>query len=281
MWLDDKSLEEVLQRAKELGQMSTSQEDAQPGFILEGDWVDLVARSEDLAFDALRPMITKLSGPEAHVYTVSKENCFEQEGAVWRPTAQLTPQERQGSLNTTWDYKKTPRTGVELLDDYFLRISELLHPCDAADLNQRLYLIWKLPHYVTSYHQDTHVPPHFTLYNQVSGVSIFHFMPVLVGLYLTHVGQRNVFELKRALERLDELRVGSLAVLGPGQVALIAPTGSHGVWVPCPHYTPAMAGRGSVSVIRAAELFLRPIFQALSERLMKDDWPDVMKVEDD
>ena len=28
------------------------------------------------------------------------------------------------------------------------------------------YLIWKLPHYVTSYHQDTHVPPHFTLYNQ-------------------------------------------------------------------------------------------------------------------
>ena len=28
------------------------------------------------------------------------------------------------------------------------------------------YLIWKMPHYVTSYHQDTHVPPHFTVYNQ-------------------------------------------------------------------------------------------------------------------
>ena len=27
---------------------------------------------------------------------------------------------------------------MELLDDYFLRISELLQPCDAADLNQRL-----------------------------------------------------------------------------------------------------------------------------------------------
>lgn len=38
---------------------------------------------------------------------------------------------------------------------------------DRRDLGLCLrYLIWKLPHYVTSYHQDTHVPPHFTLYNQ-------------------------------------------------------------------------------------------------------------------
>ena len=38
------------------------------------------------------------------------------------------------------------------------------------------YLIWKLPHYVTSYHQDTHVPPHFTLYNQASRVGRWHLM---------------------------------------------------------------------------------------------------------
>ena len=31
----------------------------------------------------------------------------------------------------------------------------------------QLYLIWKLPGYLTPYHQDVHVPPHFTLYNQV------------------------------------------------------------------------------------------------------------------
>ena len=54
---------------------------------------------------------------EGNPWVLSRAPCqppsirgFEQEGAVWRPTAQLTPQERQGSLNTTWDYKKTPRT---------------------------------------------------------------------------------------------------------------------------------------------------------------------------
>ena len=30
-------------------------------------------------------------------------------------------------------------------------------------------------------HQDTHVPPHLTLYSQMSGSSVFHFLPVLVG----------------------------------------------------------------------------------------------------
>jgi hypothetical protein len=56
-------------------------------------------------------------------------------------------------------------------------------------LNKRVYLIWKFPEYCTSYHQDTHVLPHFTLYNQCSGRSVFHFLPVLVGLFMTYTGR--------------------------------------------------------------------------------------------
>ena len=44
-------------------------------------------------------------------------------------------------------------------------------PC--PDRHSVRYLIWKLPHYVTSYHQDTHVPPHFTLYNQATRVTLW------------------------------------------------------------------------------------------------------------
>ena len=69
-------------------------------------------------------------------------------------------------------------------------MSGLLKKVTSVELNRLLYLIWKLPHYVTSYHQDTHVPPHFTLYNQVSGVSLFHFLPPLLGIFVTHVGRR-------------------------------------------------------------------------------------------
>ena len=48
-------------------------------------------------------------------------------------------------------------------------------------LNPRLYLIWKLQGYCTPYHQDVHVPPHFTLYNQTSGAqsSSLFLLPLL------------------------------------------------------------------------------------------------------
>ena len=81
-----------------------------------------------------------------------------------------------GSLNTTFDYggdDGAAASGVPLLDDFWAQLDELSYGLDetAVRLNERLYLIWKLRNYCTPYHQDVHVPPHFTLYNQVSGVS--------------------------------------------------------------------------------------------------------------
>lgn len=72
---------------------------------------------------------------------------------------------------------------------------------------QLRYLIWKLPHYVTSYHQDTHVPPHFTLYNQAThgelrrrewyrvirsqGIYIY-FTYIYIYIYIPSKGERGV-----------------------------------------------------------------------------------------
>lgn len=109
--------------------------------------------------------------------------------------------------------------------------------------------------------------PHITLYNQVSGVSVFHFLPLLVGLFVTHVGrQRGAAELQAVLTELDSRGIGSMTSLMPGQMALIRPHGAHGVWVPSASLNPSMLAF-EVSVIRAAELYVTEVGFDCSRRL--------------
>jgi hypothetical protein len=49
-----------------------------------------------------------------------------------------------GSLDTVFDYTKSTSSGVMLLDDFKQQLDKIFHPHDIIDLNQRLYLIWKL-----------------------------------------------------------------------------------------------------------------------------------------
>ena len=59
-----------------------------------------------------------------------------------------------------WTYTDDILSGVELLDEYFDDLDEILHSPEANDarsappsvvLNKRMYLIWKFPDYFTSY----------------------------------------------------------------------------------------------------------------------------------
>jgi len=211
-----------------------------------------------------------------------------------------------GSLNTTFDFasgesgsgmplperaagdrpsspeivRGRARLGVPLLDGYWERLDDASYVVGegVARLNPRLYLIWKTSGYCTPYHQDVHVPPHFTLYNQTSGASAFHFLPLLLGEYATLVGRRDgPSRLKALLLRLDREGVGEVATLGPKQMLLILPGGAHGVYVPRPALQlpppacPLPPFR--LSVIRAAELFVAPVCD-LYERLLLSaaDW---------
>mmetsp|Transcript_4301 Transcript_4301/g.7533 ORF Transcript_4301/g.7533 Transcript_4301/m.7533 type:complete len:489 (+) Transcript_4301:34-1500(+) len=276
IWFEGKSLEEVLQRAKDLGHMD---EELVQGCFLEGAVAEELARGQQVDFDELLPMLRKLCGRDSKVsvYKVRKENCFEQEQRFAMPIGQLKPQEGQGSLNTTWDFERSSSSNVDLLDEYHKCVAQALEESSETELNRLLYLIWKFPHYVTSYHQDTHVPPHYTIYNQVSGTSLFHFLPLLVGLYVTHVGRRDVEKLASVLGRLDELGIGSLAAIGPGQMAFIMPFGSHGVWVPSPAYNPTLSSHAGVSLIRAAEVFLKP-FKEETPNLTGATWNKVLEM---
>ena len=184
-----------------------------------------------------------------------------------------------GSLNTTFDYGSfsgdhTELPDCDMLHSFYRDMNELTEEggVDAVELNQKLYLIWKLRDYVTPHHQDTHVVPHFTLYSQTSGASVFHFLPVLVGLYVAHRGAKNPEELKQLMARLDDMGMGSIGALGPGQLALIMPSGSHGVFVPPVDPYPGLNSRVcapfDVSLIRAAEFYL----SALREELFSRDY---------
>ena len=207
-----------------------------------------------------------------------------------------------GSLNTTFHYGDFNGTAedlpkIDMLHDYYRSMEDLCDGCsEMFDLNRRLYLLWKFKHYVTSYHQDTHITPHFTLYSQTSGCSSFHFLPILVGLFVTHqgttIGNSRPEEIQQILTRLDDLKIGTVATIGPGQMALIMPSGSHGVFVPLVERSGSGSGSGSgsesessnggrnshlgvapfdVSLIRAAELMVAPLQEDLNRMLSTDD----------
>lgn len=199
-----------------------------------------------------------------------------------------------GSLNTTFNYGEFDGSAedlpqVDMLHEYYRSMEELCEGCqESVELNRRLYLLWKFKHYCTPHHQDTHITPHFTLYSQTSGCSVFHFLPVLVGLYVAHqgesIGNSRPHEIKKIMQHLDEMKIGSVATVGPGQMALIMPSGSHGVFVPL---VESHQERGSqdrkgqnaelgiqpfdISLIRAAELVVAPLREDLSRMLSAED----------
>jgi len=268
-WMHGKRFKEVLAMSEELGQL-----DMPAGYVLEGDFVQDVAASEDVTFNKLVPMLQGMSGVDKWVSLtrVQSNNCFLRMPCDGR-LSHLQPIEGQGSLNTSCRLSDGESSGVDLLDEYHQQIRGTTRTNLSVDLNPHMYLIWKFPHYVTEYHQDTHQMPHLTLYNQVSGVSTFHFLPVLAGLFASHVGkQRGMKDLAELLSRFDERGIGSVASLSPGQMAMILPFASHGVYVPSPSLNPDMPAF-EVSMIRAAELYLKEVQGICEQRGLQGSVP--------
>ena len=181
-----------------------------------------------------------------------------------------------GCLNSIFDYRHTgdavdlPQE-IDLLHAYYNSMSAVCDRYDinsacanAFELNQLIYMIFKFHHYCTCYHQDVHISPHFTMYSQTSGCSVFHFLPVLIGLYIgTNVPNGNTYSKNVAdmLRELDDLKIGNVATVAPGQVVLIMPSGSHGVFVPLVERKGGINSHlgvepFDVSLIRAAEIII-------------------------
>jgi len=301
LWLgaEGRSVDEVIAKAAEFGH---EKEELSSGVVLEGGLLHSLATGADVGVEELLPWVKALTAAaagsaggaateevSASLYRVDPSNHFLTAADTSAPLDSLGDEVRLriasgrgvGSLNTTFDFASGESgSGVPLLDGYWERLDDATYVVGegVARLNPRLYLIWKTAGYCTPYHQDVHVPPHFTLYNQTSGASAFHFLPLLLGEYATLVGRRDgPSRLKELLQRLDREGVGEVATLGPKQMLLILPGGAHGVYVPRPALQLPPPARPlppfRLSVIRAAELFVAPVCD-LYERLLLSaaDW---------
>ena len=299
LWLEDKTLDHVLAKARQLGH-----DRLRSGVVLSGRFVRETAAKQDLSVEQLVPWVSSLASTQAErraqtdgtasLYRTDPANSFLALADEKCKTGTLVAELRErlatgaacGSLNTTWLYNEddddeeeigegddggAARTsGVPLLDSYFEQLDGAFYGVDRSSvrLNPRLFLIWKLAGYATAHHQDVHIQPHLTLYNQTSGVSTFHFLPLLVGLYVTHVGRtKGPHALASALATLEREGVGETATLGPGQMLLILPAGAHGVFVPRPSANPTLPPF-ELSVIRAAEVFIWPVYSLYERRYL-------------
>ena len=145
---------------------------------------------------------------------------------------------------------------------YYDKVVESLPDTEQGGLDiqmtNEVYFIWKFRRYMTSYHQDQHRGPHYTLYSQISGCSCFHFLPLLVGEYISEKGLEDPNTVIPNLKKLEDMNknIGTVHTLQPGEVMLIMPHGCHGVFVPDPALNPGIK-TFTVSAIRAVELGLR------------------------
>jgi len=294
-WFHTKKLDEVISRAKALGHVGT-----EGGIVLRGKVVaDVLSRGSKnmTASDLCKELKTlvKKNGKEVIAHAVSDENPFKAEASPLRAEdiegfleKSLKENKGVGSLNTTFDYSYPARgkSGVEALDSYMEALDSVQEKARLADkadkskyieLNRELYLIWKLQNYVTSYHQDTHIFPHLTMYQQSSGYSVFHFLPVLVGLYVTHLSRTKPVEVvHHVLRELDERNIGSYGIIGPGDVALIYPFGCHGVYVPSYKFNQELLEPFEIALVRAAEFVFTKLKDSAVELLKNEDWNTIM-----
>ena len=287
-WFEDKSLDDVIALSTKLGQT-----EMEGGVLLRGKLVnDVLSRGGVQVgtvglLSQLKTLMSK-SNNGISVYSLDRSSALhtgnthyfdkyeDLEGEIRKALAE---QRAIGSLNTTFDYDvnddKDQGSGVAALDSYHRALDNLAYSLadSAVEMNPRMYLIWKLQDYMTAYHQDNHVVPHMTLYQQSSGYSVFHFLPPVIGLYVTHLGKtKTASEIHAVLKRLDEAGIGSYGVIGPGDAALIFPFSSHGVYVPNPKYN-ASLGKFEVSQVRAAEFILSRIKESVCKDVLgKDDW---------
>ncbi len=289
LWFEsDPSVSKVVELCEKFGHTELAS-----GYVLNGFFVDNLALKKEMSVSDVHACVEKIVSEKCvSVYRVDDENnTFVQhdetqvqvDGLLEKLQQQLsTGRGSWGSLNTTWNYYEYPYSDErELMDDYMYALEKGCEELDTVHVNKILYLIWKLADYCTPYHQDVHVEPHFTCYNQVSGVSTFHFLPLLAGLYANYVGRvKGPDSLQALMDEFGQRKIGQCCTIGPKEMLLILPFGSHGVFVPSTR-TNQFLPSFETSVIRAAEILINPVMESIHESFKNPKWYDVLQWTDE
>jgi len=295
LWFKNKTLDEVVKKAVELGHFEMM-DLAHPSYKLNGKVKETFTKNENLDIEKLKEILrslptqytspvgdeVKTQGPNGEQkqrfgVSIGEEDCTLNVTNRTRTVGDIGVSARMGSLRTVVNYP-TEDKGT-LLDDYWRSFRKAFDDpnTDPIEINPTLYFLWKFYQYATAHHQDTHVPPHYTIYNQISGYSCFHNLPLLVGLFVGHVAEHGTaLESAELLTELNRRGYGSITTVGPGDMLLVLPNGSHGVWVPTVWHTDdakySINGHlkeFEVSAVRAAECYVQPLLNDMRTSFKK------------
>ena len=178
LWLEGKSLEQVLAKCEALGHAQQ-----RSGLVLSGRFARELAAKQNVTLEQLLPWVSKLVGgaagaagaadgaaASASLFRVDPANAFASLPGTRCPLAALPAELRQrlasgaacGSLDTTWQYVDdeeeeeagpggTRVSGVAMLDEYWAALDGALYGAhhNTLRLNPRMFLLWKLQGYCT------------------------------------------------------------------------------------------------------------------------------------
>jgi len=100
-------------------------------------------------------------------------------------------------------------------------------------LYEFVFCILKTENYATVYHQDVATIGPITIYNQVSKLSLFHGVPLLIAYYYRWlIKKQDYVQYKEAVTKIENLGWGRIVAAGPGDVLLVSPGAGHMVAVP-------------------------------------------------
>jgi len=165
-----------------------------------------------------------------------------------------------GSLLMNKEYETSGDEHHWLLDSLNTFIRQCIAPLLNLRFNPTVYMIPKTQYYTTSHHLDTHVAPHITLYQHLSGSSVFYFLPILYGTFASFIAHHEDLTLESKIDFLiefyrilDNRNVGTISEIKPGELLVVTPYTSHLV----------QSSSEEPTIVRAVELFLVPSLEEL------------------
>jgi len=216
--------------------------------------------------------------PNHLIYRTCREgNTFLDDGEITENIQHLTFSDRQGSLRTT---VKPGEIDENLSDQQSL--AEFWNCFEGFSRNKEAYFIWKFAGYGTPTHQDIATVGPYTIYNQTSGISVFHNLPLLAGWYMKYLISisAKLETIQKALDCFIEAGMVSLTTARAGDVLLVHAGAAHGVTVPT--FTDPLAGgfinqqiakleaaKDQTSTIRAVELWIDGVYESIIKELEK------------
>eukprot|EP00924_Labyrinthula_sp_SR-Ha-C_P007204 maker-scaffold_8-snap-gene-12.57-mRNA-1 protein AED:0.00 eAED:0.00 QI:52/1/1/1/1/1/2/156/445 len=282
--------EQVYDKSKSLGQFKIPF-----GYRLRGKFIEEnFSRQRNCSVESLKKDISCIAS-EVDVHQVLPKSAFLVEAKRIK-VEEICKMKSSGSLNTKFNYRQNLRSNFDALDQYYRSFENIfIDPEEDEDpkqsiqgfleLNHYLFYIWKFQNYNTAYHQDVHTFPHYTFYSQYSGISVFHFLPPLIGIFFSRCFKAEANNLKllkmfkdfKSYNKQTGRRIGSLATLQPGEVLLICPSGAHGVFVPdlqdgFNQKLEKSVKPFEISSILAAEVFFKKINSDLKKKFRGEGW---------